>query len=291
MVVASTALAADNAPGAVSLRQARSSWDKGQLEAAEPLYRAALEQGGLAPSEVLEGYVRLGSIRAALRKKDQALAAFKAAAIIDAGFNVPTEAQSLGLQLADKAKKDTASIGSIALSIQVPKETSSGKSFKVTATLDKGHLRIVNKIGVTAKDGTSGKEISLDAQPGESVEFEIGSDITLPGASILVHVDALDTHLNRLASAEDRVRVPEGGTPVASNNSNSTTSSNGEKTSSTKPPAGDQNVRKGGGFWSSPWPYVIGGLAVAGVGTAVYFGTRPPEQVNISAPKTNDSKQ
>lgn len=287
MAAASSAFAAgDNAPGGPALRQARAAWDRGSLENAEPLYREALEKGGLAPPEVLEGYVRLGSIRAALNKKDQALAAFRAASIIDATFQVPAEAQQRGIQLAERAKKDTAKIGSIQLAVQVPKETPPGKSFKVTATLDKGHLPIVNKIGVTAKDGTTGKEISLDAKPDESVEFEIGSDITLPGASILVHVDALDPHQNRLSSAEERVRVPDnGGGPVASSNPSSGPSS----TINTKPtPAGDQGLRKGGGFWSSPWPYVIGGLAVAGVGTAVYFGTRPAENVNIGAPKAND---
>ncbi len=287
MAAASSALAAgDSAPGGPALRQARAAWDRGSLEQAEPLYREAIEKGGLTPPEVLEGYVRLGSIRAALNKKDQALAAFRAASIIDATFQVPAEAQGRGISLADKAKKDTAKIGSIQLGVQVPKETAAGKSFKVTATLDKGHLPIVNKIGVTAKDGTTGKEISLDAKPDESVEFEIGSDITLPGASILVHVDALDGHQNRLQSVEERVRVPaDGSGPVAASSSSSAPSS----AVNTKPqPAGDQGLRKGGGFWSSPWPYVIGGIAVAGVTTAVYFGTRPVENVNIGTPKATD---
>jgi len=33
--------------------------------------------------------------------------------------------------------------------------------------------------------------------------------------------------------------------------------------SSSKPVGADQGVRRGG-FWSSPWPYLIGGIAVAG---------------------------
>lgn len=286
MVAASTAYAGDNAPGGPALRQARAAWDRGSLETAEPLYREALEKGGLAPQETLEGYVRLGSIRAALNKKDQALAAFRAASIIDATFTVPPEAQQRGAQLAERAKKDTSKIGSIQLAVQVPKETPAGKSFKVTATLDKGHMPIVNKIGVTAKDGTTGKEISLDAKPDESVEFEIGSEITLPGASILVHVDALDGHQNRLQSAEERVRVPEGSGAATSSSS---TSSGPSSTINTRPtPPGDQNLRRGGSFWSSPWPYVIGGLAVVAGGTAVYFGTRPPENVNIGTPKATE---
>jgi hypothetical protein len=266
--------------GAAALRQARTAWDRGALETAEPLYREALERGSLAPPDVLEGYVRLGSIRAALGKKDSALAAFRAAAILDEKFPVPSEAGSKGMNLAEKAKKDTSKIGSIQLAVQVPKEVTAGKSFKITATLDKGHMPIVNKIGLLAKDGTTGKEVQLDSKPDESVEFEIGSDVTLPGASILVHIDALDAHLNRLASAEERVKIPDkegaGATKAGSKE--------GAAPAADKAPASDSGVRKGATFWSSPWPYVIGGLAVVGIGTAVYYGTRPPQTVTVGSP-------
>ncbi len=265
--------------GGPALRQARAAWDRGSLETAEALYREALEKGGLAPPEVLEGYVRLGSIRSALGKKDTALAAFKAASILDASFAIPSEAGSKGIALAERAKRDTSKIGSIQLAVHVPKEATAGKTFKVTATLDKGHLPIVNKLAVIAKDGTTGKEVTLDAKPDESVEFDIGSDVTLPGASILVHVDALDGRSNRLASADDRVKVPEKDTSAAASGAKESSSS--MTTTSSRPPAGDAGVRKGGGFWSSPWPYVVGGLALAGVGTAVFFGTRPPENVSV----------
>ncbi len=274
---------AESAAGGPALRQARAAWDRGSLETAEPLYREALEKGGLAPTEVLEGYVRLGSIRAVLGRKDSAIAAFRAASILDSSFSVPSEAGKKGASLAEKAKRDTAKIGSIQLAVQVPKEVQSGKSFKITVTLDKGHLPIVNRIGVLAKDGTTGKEVTLDAKPEESVELEIGSEVTLPGASILVHVDALDGHQNRLASAEERVRVPDkedkGAVAAAGKDGSSSVSTS----FSNRPSGGDAGVRRGGAFWSSPWPYVIGGLAVAGAGTAIFFGTRPVENVSVGA--------
>ena len=43
------------------------------------------------------------------------------------------------------------------------------------------HVTIVKQLGLVAKDGTTGKESSLDAKPDESVEFEIGSDVTPAG--------------------------------------------------------------------------------------------------------------
>jgi hypothetical protein len=277
--MAGDARAGDPPAGGPALRQARAAWDRGSLATAEPLYREALEKGGLAPAEVLEGYVRLGSIRAVLGKKDSAVAAFRAASILDSDFSVPSEAGPKGTSLAEKAKRDTAKLGSIQLAVQVPKEAQAGRPFKITATLDKAHLPIVSRIGVLAKDGTTGKEISLEAKPEESVELEIASDITLPGASILVHVDALDGHQNRLAQAEERVRVPDkeenGATP------GSGSSKDGSSALGSKPPGGDQGVRRGGAFWSSPWPYVIGGIALAGAGAAIFFGTRPAQNVSV----------
>ncbi len=279
--MASDARAAETSAGAPALRRARDAWDRGALETAEPLYREALEKGGLAPTEVLEGYVRLGSIRAALGKKDAAIAAFRAASILDSNFAVPSEAGRKGAGFAEKAKRDTAKIGSIKLAVEVPKEAQPGKPFKVTATLDKAHLPIVNRIGVLAKDGTTGKEVSFEAKPEESMELEIASDVTLPGASILVHVDALDKNQNRLASAEERVRVPDKEDKPA------VAAAAGSKDRSSavqfgdKPAGGDPGVRRGGAFWSSPWPYVIGGIALAGAGAAVFFGTRPVENVSV----------
>src|SRR5206468_3366572 len=60
----SSARAAEPSAGGPALRQARAAWDKNALDTAEPLYREAIERGGLAPDEILEGYVRIGAARA-----------------------------------------------------------------------------------------------------------------------------------------------------------------------------------------------------------------------------------
>lgn len=280
---AAPAHAAESPPGAPALRQARSAWEGGSLHTAELLYREALEKGGLAPAEVLEGYVRLGSIRASLGKKDQAIAAFRAASILDSTFTVPSEAGPKGPAYAAQAKRDTAKIGSIQLSVMAPKEATSGKGFTVTARLDAPHLPIVATIGLVAVDGTSGREAIVEAKPGESVELDVPSYLTLPSASILVRIDALDKQGNRLATAEERVRVPEGSRTavVVAKSSGSATSASSSSTAA--PPDADSGARTGGGFWASPWPYLIGGVALAGAGAAVYFGTRPTEQVSVGA--------
>jgi hypothetical protein len=280
VAAAPPARAAEPPAGAPALRQARTAWEEGKPATAEPLYREAIERGGLAPDEVLEGYVRIGAARSAAGKKDQAIAAFRAASILDASFAVPPEAGPKGHGYASRAKRDTARIGSIKVSVQAPKEAPSGKSFHVTALIDTAHLPIVKKVGLYAKDGTSGKEATLDAATDSSVDFEVPADVTMPSASILVRVDALDGHQNRLGSAEARVKVPEAEpAPAAAVVAGGAAA--GSTTTPFTPPPKNEETRHGGGFWSTPWPYVIGAVALAGAGAAVYFGTRPSDQVAV----------
>jgi hypothetical protein len=279
VATAASARAAEPSPGGPALRQARAAWDKGAVDVAEPLYREAIERGGLAPDEILEGYVRIGSARAVAFKKDQAIAAFRAASILDSSFEVPREAGPKGPAYANVAKRDTAKIGSLRISVQAPKEVPSGKSFRVTAQIDNAHLPIVKKVGLFAKDGTSGKEVTLESPTESSVEFDVPSEITMPNASLVVRVDALDAHANRLGSAEGRVKVGDAppAEPVAAV---AGVGAAGAAATFTPPPK-DEEKRKGGGFWSTPWPYVIGGVALAGAGAAIYFGTRPSDSVAV----------
>lgn len=277
---ARTAHAESAAPGAAALRQARAAWERGSFVTAEPLYREAIEKGGLAPDELVEGYVRLGAMRAAAGKKDQAVAAFRAAAILDAGFAVPPEAGPKGSGLAAQAKKDTERFGSIKLTLDAPRDAPAGKGFRVTARLDAAHLKIVSRVAVLARDGTSGKEFTRDVRPEEYVDFDIPAELTLPQASVIVRVDALDKNQNRLASAEDRVRVTGDLGPSAGGGGGTSASQGASSASTTAPPA-DDAPRKGGSFWSTPWPYIIGGVALAGAGAAVYFGTRPLDTVPV----------
>lgn len=270
-VAATDARAEDEPAGAPALRQAREAWDRGSLEAAEPLYREAIGKGGLSPSEVLEGYVRLGAARAALGRRDPALAAFRAASILDADFVVPKEAGKRGEGLAARAKRETAKIGSIELSVEAPKEVAPGESLSAVAKMDERHVPAVHRVGLRATDGTTGKELSFHTTPGAEMAFEIGSELSLAGASISLRVDALDRQNNRLVSAEQRVRVLGDPATVAASGASP----------DARPSGWDADTR-GGSFWSSPWPYVLGGAAVLGASAAVYFGTRLPETVSVS---------
>lgn len=258
------------APGAGALARARAAWDKGEADVAEAAYKEAIEAGGLAPDEIREGYVRLGSARGVLGKRDQAIAAFRAAAILDSDFQVPAEAGKKVAPLAQQAKKDVAKIGSLSFTATAPDKVEAAKPFKVKVQIDAAHVPVVAKVAVTAKDGSGGKDFTTKEQPRESMEIEVPGASAVAGAQITVRIDALDSRSNRLASVENRVQVASDGaapavvpvdkpeTPVPSGNRKS--------------------------FFSTPWPYVIGGVVLAGAGAAIYFGTRPTNDVTIGSP-------
>lgn len=284
---ATPAQADDGADGNAALNKARAAWDRGALKEAESAYRDAIEKGGLEPSEVLEGYVHLGVIRSSLGKKDQAVAAFRAAAVLDDSFVVPPEAGRRGAALAARAKKDTAKFGSLIVTIEAPKETPSEKTFRIVAHIDALHVPIVDKIALVAREGVTSKTTTMVAKAGESVTFDVPAEFVTPYGNILARVDALDRHANRLASAEARVRMTNNNRPLEGPLAKPVPV---PATPASKPslvvvkPAStprDSAQEKGGTFWSSPWPYVIGGVVLAGAGAAVFVATRPSDDVTI----------
>lgn len=248
------------------------AWTKKDFNEAERLARRAIEDGSLTPREVVDTYVYLGAARAQLSKKAPAIAAFRAAGALNSDFSLPDDAGAKAIEFANQARADVASIGSIALTAQIPKRVDDHTAFVVKATLDNEHLTMVKKMEIIARDGTSGREYHEETQPGELVEFRVPADLTLTGAVLKVRVDALDRFKNRLASVEERVDV------------------NGraaDRVAAPDPLRGDERKKKKGGFWTSPWPYIVGGalLLAAGSGSAYYFWLRPPDVVTVEAPR------
>lgn len=267
--------------GTAALERARAAWDKGDYDVAEPLYQEAIETGGLDPSEVLDAYVRLGSACAVLGKKTAALAAFKVAALIDPHFVLPPEAGKRAAVIADRARKMEARIGAIALGASIPSEVSSGESPRVDATLDAAHAVVASRIGLVARDPLSGKSYTDSQDPAATIHFTVPSSMTLPSATLQIRVDALDAHQNRIATVEGRTHVravaPATVAPIAL--APIFPLGDGAK------PKGDSDKdhKSGGGFWSTAWPYVLGGLALAGGGAAIFLATRSNSDVNIGA--------
>ncbi len=304
-LLAGSANAAD-APsnGEAILPRARSAWDRGDWRQVETLYKQALDAGGLSPNGALDAYVRLGSAAALLKKRDAALVAYRHAALLQPKFTVPRVAGPRGAQLANLARKQEAKIGVFHLGAEVPENVAPGLPLQVAATLDADHAAILARVAVLASDATA-TQTFRDTQPSNTdVRFTLPGTLLTAGATITVRIDALDVHDNRMASVERLVHVA-GETaiaglapivPVVPGRTDSSarpplTAKNGVQEpevllADVKPlraKEADSDDHKGGGFWHTAWPYVIGGVALAAGGAVAYFATRPGDDVTVGA--------
>lgn len=252
------------AAGQSALERARVSWNQGEFDTAEPAYQEALEKGGLSREATLECFVKLGAVRAVLGKKELARAAFRTAALIDQDFVVPPEAGKKAAALADAAKQQQASVGVGPLKAEpsAPADVESGAAFAVNVLLDPAHVTMISRLGLSIFDGTTGKTYRFEeAAQAPVVHFHVPAAIAMPGSTLVLHVDALDVHDNQLATAESRVKVRS--TPISTGSLPMAVTS--------------------GSFWSTPWPYLIGGTLLAAGGVGGYFLLRPPSQVAIGS--------
>jgi hypothetical protein len=286
--------------GSAALERARAAWDKGDYDVAEPLYREAVETGGLDANNVLDAFIHLGATRSVLGKKALALAAFKSAATIDPHFTVPVEAGKRASQTADLARHAVARMGPIALTADFPQEIGTGESAQIDAVLDAAHLAAAPRMALTARDPLSGKSWSGVEDSSRTVHFKVPTSMALPGATLMLRVDALDRHMNHLASIEGKTHVhssePVGAPIVAGAGAagvSGTFSGAGVALGPTngaanagplgKPQEADSGTKKKG-FWSTAWPWVIGGAALAAGGVAIYFAARPTSDVDVGSP-------
>lgn len=273
----SAAFAADS-PASAALTKGKSAWDEADMEGAEAGFKDAIEKGGLARKDLLDAYVYLASAQAVLGNKNEATKNFRIAAALDANFVVPSEGGKKPAALADAARKLRKT--GLSLHISAPKTSSAGAPFSITIQNVENELSLMTGATLVAKDGLSGKihEEKVDLSKGGKIE--IPSKLTLPGATITLHATGVDAHGSELASTEERVTIDAAGAtePVAASSANET------KTADRTPDRHDEKKKKGG-FFSSPWTYVIGGVLLAGAGAGVYFYTRPPETVTLGTIK------
>jgi len=274
LCIAGTASAED-----ALLMQAAKAWDAADLNTAGQLYEKALNQGGLYPSDVLVAYSRLGTVQAAMGQQNAALSSFRVAAALDPAFELPSEAGPKAKAIYKKARAEAAKQGGkLEVTAEVPTSSQPGQPFTVTAHLPEAFVPLIDAVGISVRDPSvpSMKPFVAKKPAATQVTFDVPSKTTISGASLLVRVDALDQHGNRWASNESRVKVDQRNVPAP-------------LVTKEPSPDDDENKEKDkgkskGGFWSSPWPWVIGGAIVVG-SVATYFMTRPTDEVNVTAPQ------
>lgn len=273
------------AAGADELAAAREAWQHRKYAAAELHYKSALDHGGLAAADTLDAYIHLGAARAVRGRKDLARAAFRQAALIDVHFKPPHEAGRRAAIIAAQAKREEAKLGSIVLNAAIPQSVPGGESFGIDATLDPKHAAVTAKVGIEAVEAVSGKRWATSDVAATKTHFEVPASVSAPGTMLLIRVDALDPHDNRLASREQRVQVKALPAPPPNLDlpppkpppPNAPSITLNLDTS----PTPKEKAKSGGGFWSSPWPYLVGGVVLAAGGAFAYYELRPTDDVSL----------
>jgi hypothetical protein len=152
----------------------------------------------------------------------------------------------------------------------------SGAAFAVEVTLAPGHSFLVDSVGLVVRDSLAGRSFQQDSPPDANVHFDVPLRLTLPDASLVVRVQAVDAHNNELISAEKHVHVARA---VAAPSLALTALGPAHPSRSSD----HAHHASSGGFWTTAWPYIIGGAALAAGGAAVYFASRPTDDVNVGA--------
>jgi hypothetical protein len=262
---------------ATDLSRARDAWSNADYEQVPSLFKKAIETGGLAKADVVDAYVRTGAALAIAGKKRPAIAAFRKAALLDPDFKLPPEAGKRALALAATARKQQARAGVLFVDVEAPAQVDVGTVVGVDVSVSPEKAPLLSAIALAARDSLAGKTYEHRATASSQVHFEIPARMALPSATLVLHVRASDAHDNELATVEKRVHVAAA-TPVVA-------SSPLDILAPAPPPRRDEAATSSasGGFWHSPWPYIIGGAALAAGGAALYFGTRSTDDVNISS--------
>ncbi len=199
--------------GAAVLVRADAAWDEGDYDVASALYSEALERGGLPPEGTLECYVRRGAALVILGHEHDALIALRSAALLNPNFVLPPEAGRKAARVASQARREEQR-GPIPISAVVPDSVGVNQTFHVSSSMDAAHAALVTKIHVLARDAAMNRSFEKSEPVATSVTFEIPGTLAAAGHSLIVRIDALDAHDNRLVSVEKKVAIGAP-TPVA----------------------------------------------------------------------------
>jgi hypothetical protein len=162
-----------------------------------------------------------------------------------------------------------------------PSAVISGEAAQVDATLDPAHVAVASAIALRANDPQSGGSYADSQDPAAAIHFKLPASLMLPSAMLSVRVDALDAHQNRLATVEGRTNVRAAAQPAEAPIALTPVLPLDTPGKSTTDEGKDH--KSGGGFWSTAWPYVIGGVALAAGGAAIFLATRSSDDVDVGA--------
>lgn len=254
--------------GREALEAARKSWHEAEYETAETLYARAIEAGGLPIALATEAYLYRGAALAILGKTKPASESLRIALTVDGSARMPPEAGKKAASLLESIRKEKLPV--LSLTLTAPGEVHAGEAFNADVALGENPWPIIESVAVTAQETTASKKHSVTIRPAQLSTVELPNWLAAAeGRTIALHAELRDKGGNVLLTAEKTVRVKATVAAVLL------------ATEPKKPPPKEPPKR---GFWSSPWPYVLGGVVLVGAaGSAAYgLGAFQPTEANVA---------
>jgi hypothetical protein len=277
--------ASSKQPKLAALQRARDAWNNGDFDIAPGLFLDAINAGGLQKFDVVDAYTRIGASLTMAHKTQAALTVFRNTALLDPGFKVPPESGKAVVALAERARREQARVGSLTIAAQVQEEIEAGASIPVDVSVAPTPAPLVEAISIEARDPLTAHSWAQSRSLSAHLHFDVPARLTLPDATLVIVLEARDAHDNHLGSIEKRVHVaaapPEPAPPLAAP---VVAVSAGTNAYHDETPPADAHK---GGFWSTAWPYVLGSVALAAGGAAVYLALRPTADATVGAPRVN----
>lgn len=182
---------------------------------AETLYLEALEKGGLTSREALQCWVQLGAARVALGHEKEARVAFRNAALLDPHFLLPKDTGRKTRAIADEMRRDARATGTYQISVEAPETVQPNRPFHVTATMSAAHAALVSKVRLSALVPQSDDFFEKVEASSTTVGFDVPANVSVADQTILLRVEAVDAHDNKLVTVSARVKVAASGGAAA----------------------------------------------------------------------------
>lgn len=275
LLLAGSAFAAPKAFG-----KADAAWHRGELEEAQTLYQAALDEGGLEAEEVVIAYSRIGTVKAALKDTAGALSDFRVAAAIDPNFELPADSGPVARKLYAQAKEEAGAQGErLSLNLTAPSEIPANQAFTIATEIPEGFSVFVTQVVVVVEDTLTGKKWRKKLPSSGKLSFKFPPKVAESGARLKVRVSGVDGKDNAWVSESLKIKV-KGARAGAS-------AGGGSWGKAEDPFANDKRKDKkkdDGGLLAGPVPWIAGGVAIVATVAIVFFATQPSDDVSVGAP-------
>ncbi len=251
--------------GATELARGHAAWLRGEFDSAEFLFNAAITKGHLKKAELVDAWSSLGAARTVRGNKEGALTAFRRAATLEPKFPVADEAGKRASQLADQARAETKE--ALEFRIEFANDIRPNEPFSVNVTMHASHMAYVSRVVTTATLAPAAK--SIEFPPSEKMSFQLPKEFAVVDTVTTVDVRGFDVHDNEVIV--DRFRVM----PKAPIKAKRPVDAN-DRIVAGEPPKPE--AKPGKPFFSTAWPWVIGGTLVAGAAAGFLFYQFGPAQ-------------